>query len=96
MIHLVPPVVGWGVEDLPGFFSLEPRSGCAALLFRINDEEALMFNSLGSILPTLSMLAAPMLLGSLWALVPAIISAALYVVRVYLEDKLLRVEVIRL
>jgi len=40
----------------------------------------------------LSILAAPLLLGSLWALVPAGISAALYVVRTYLEDKLLRAE----
>jgi protein-S-isoprenylcysteine O-methyltransferase Ste14 len=40
----------------------------------------------------LSMVATPVLLGSPWALIPAIISAALYVVRTSLEDKLLKAE----
>jgi protein-S-isoprenylcysteine O-methyltransferase Ste14 len=40
----------------------------------------------------LSQIATPFLLGSLWALVPTIASAALYVVRTYLEDKTLRKE----
>jgi protein-S-isoprenylcysteine O-methyltransferase Ste14 len=40
----------------------------------------------------LAMVASPMLLGSPWALIPAIISAALYVVRTSLEDKLLKAE----
>jgi len=40
----------------------------------------------------LSQIATSFLLGSPWALVPAIASAALYVVRTYLEDKTLRKE----
>jgi protein-S-isoprenylcysteine O-methyltransferase Ste14 len=40
----------------------------------------------------LAMVASPLLLGSLWALIPASISAALYVVRTSLEDRLLRAE----
>jgi protein-S-isoprenylcysteine O-methyltransferase Ste14 len=40
----------------------------------------------------LAMVSSPLLLGSPWALIPAIISAALYVVRTSLEDKLLRAE----
>jgi protein-S-isoprenylcysteine O-methyltransferase Ste14 len=40
----------------------------------------------------LSQVATPFLLGSPWALVPTIASAALYVVRTYLEDKTLREE----
>ncbi len=40
----------------------------------------------------LAMVASPMLLGSPWALIPAIVSAALYAVRTSLEDKLLRAE----
>jgi protein-S-isoprenylcysteine O-methyltransferase Ste14 len=40
----------------------------------------------------LAMVASPLLLGSLWALIPAIMSAALYVVRTSLEDKLLKAE----
>jgi protein-S-isoprenylcysteine O-methyltransferase Ste14 len=41
---------------------------------------------------TLAMVASPLLLGSPWALIPAVLSAALYVVRTSLEDKLLRAE----
>jgi len=40
----------------------------------------------------LAMAASPILLGSPWALIPAFISAALYVVRTSLEDKLLKAE----
>ena len=40
----------------------------------------------------LAMAASPLLLGSLWALIPAVVSAALYVMRTFLEDKLLRAE----
>jgi protein-S-isoprenylcysteine O-methyltransferase Ste14 len=40
----------------------------------------------------LAMVASPVLLGSPWSLIPAIISAALYVVRTALEDKLLKAE----
>ncbi len=40
----------------------------------------------------LSQAAAPLLLGSPWALIPAIAAAALYVVRTYLEDKTLTKE----
>jgi protein-S-isoprenylcysteine O-methyltransferase Ste14 len=40
----------------------------------------------------LAMVASPLLLGSPWALIPAILSAALYAVRTSLEDKLLRAE----
>jgi protein-S-isoprenylcysteine O-methyltransferase Ste14 len=40
----------------------------------------------------LAMVASPILLGSPWALIPALISAALYVVRTSLEDKMLKVE----
>jgi len=43
----------------------------------------------GSILATV---ATPCLLGSPWALIPAIVSGALYVVRTNLEDKTLRQE----
>jgi hypothetical protein len=27
VIYLVPPLLGWGIDDLPGFFSLAPRAG---------------------------------------------------------------------
>jgi protein-S-isoprenylcysteine O-methyltransferase Ste14 len=37
-------------------------------------------------------LATPFLLGSLWGLIPAVLSAALYIVRTSLEDKTLRQE----
>ena len=40
----------------------------------------------------LSQAATPFLLGSAWALIPSVVSAALYVVRTYLEDKTLRQE----
>jgi protein-S-isoprenylcysteine O-methyltransferase Ste14 len=40
----------------------------------------------------LAMIASPLLLGSPWALIPAVISAGLYVVRTYLEDNLLKAE----
>ena len=40
----------------------------------------------------LSGIATPFLLGSLWALIPAVVSAALYVVRTGLEDKTLMEE----
>jgi protein-S-isoprenylcysteine O-methyltransferase Ste14 len=40
----------------------------------------------------LSQLATPFLLGSPWAMIPSVASAALYVVRTYLEDKTLREE----
>jgi protein-S-isoprenylcysteine O-methyltransferase Ste14 len=40
----------------------------------------------------LAMVTTPLLLGSLWALLPAIIAAALYVVRTSLEDNLLQAE----
>ncbi|MBU0492854.1 MAG: isoprenylcysteine carboxylmethyltransferase family protein [Chloroflexi bacterium] len=40
----------------------------------------------------LSQLATPFLLGSPWAMIPSVASAALYVVRTYLEDKTLRAE----
>jgi protein-S-isoprenylcysteine O-methyltransferase Ste14 len=40
----------------------------------------------------LAVLSTPLLLGSLWAMIPSIVSAALYVVRTYLEDKTLLVE----
>jgi protein-S-isoprenylcysteine O-methyltransferase Ste14 len=40
----------------------------------------------------LAMVASPLLLGSPWALIPASLSAVLYVVRTYLEDKLLKAE----
>jgi protein-S-isoprenylcysteine O-methyltransferase Ste14 len=40
----------------------------------------------------LSQAAAPLLLGSPWALIPALAGAALYVVRTYLEDKTLMQE----
>jgi protein-S-isoprenylcysteine O-methyltransferase Ste14 len=40
----------------------------------------------------LSQAATPFLLGSAWALIPSAASAALYVVRTYLEDKTLREE----
>ena len=40
----------------------------------------------------LSQVATPFLLGSAWALIPTVASAALYVVRTYLEDKTLRKE----
>ena len=39
-----------------------------------------------------SQLAAPFLLGSLWALLPSVLLAALFVVRAYLEDKTLMAE----
>ena len=31
-IYLVPPLLGWGMDDLRGFFSLHPRLGYAALV----------------------------------------------------------------
>jgi protein-S-isoprenylcysteine O-methyltransferase Ste14 len=31
-IYLVPPLAGWGVDDLSGFFSLNSRAGYAALI----------------------------------------------------------------
>ncbi len=40
----------------------------------------------------LSQVTTPFLLGSVWALIPSVASAALYVVRTYLEDKALRQE----
>ncbi len=40
----------------------------------------------------LSQMATPFLLGSVWAIIPTVASAALYVVRTYLEDKMLREE----
>jgi protein-S-isoprenylcysteine O-methyltransferase Ste14 len=40
----------------------------------------------------LSQAATPFLLGSAWAIIPAVASAALYVVRTYLEDQTLRQE----
>ena len=40
----------------------------------------------------LAMVASPLLLGSPWAMIPAILSAAFYVVRTYLEDRLLNAE----
>jgi protein-S-isoprenylcysteine O-methyltransferase Ste14 len=40
----------------------------------------------------LAMVASPLLLGSPWALIPAVISVALYVVRTSMEDKLLKAE----
>ena len=40
----------------------------------------------------LTVLATPILLGSLWALIPGGLSVMLYVVRTYLEDKTLREE----
>jgi protein-S-isoprenylcysteine O-methyltransferase Ste14 len=40
----------------------------------------------------LSMLATPFLLGSLWAVIPSLIAALLYVVRTWLEDKTLMEE----
>jgi len=40
----------------------------------------------------LSMISTPFLLGSLWALLPASIGAALYVLRTYLEDQTLQAE----
>jgi protein-S-isoprenylcysteine O-methyltransferase Ste14 len=40
----------------------------------------------------LSQAATPFLLGSAWALIPSVASAALYVVRTYLEDQALRQE----
>jgi protein-S-isoprenylcysteine O-methyltransferase Ste14 len=40
----------------------------------------------------LAMIATPFLLGSLWALIPGMISAGLYVLRTYLEDRTLIVE----
>ena len=32
VIYLVPPLLGWGIDDLPGFFSLAPRAGYAVLI----------------------------------------------------------------
>ena len=32
LIYLVPPLLGWGLDDLAGFFSLSPRLGYAALV----------------------------------------------------------------
>ena len=32
LIYLVPPLLGWGLDDLAGFFSLYPRLGYAALI----------------------------------------------------------------
>jgi protein-S-isoprenylcysteine O-methyltransferase Ste14 len=32
LIYLVPPLLGWGLDDLPGFFSLAPRAGYAILI----------------------------------------------------------------
>jgi protein-S-isoprenylcysteine O-methyltransferase Ste14 len=43
----------------------------------------------GAILYTLAM---PVLLGSVWALIPAVLAAALFVVRTYLEDRTLHAE----
>jgi protein-S-isoprenylcysteine O-methyltransferase Ste14 len=40
----------------------------------------------------LSQVATPLLLGSLWALVPAIAGGAMYIVRTHLEDRALRKE----
>jgi protein-S-isoprenylcysteine O-methyltransferase Ste14 len=40
----------------------------------------------------LAQLVTPCLLGSLWAWIPTLASAALYVVRTYLEDQTLQVE----
>lgn len=36
--------------------------------------------------------AAPFLLGSLWALIPAVLLAGLFVLRTYLEDEMLTAE----
>jgi protein-S-isoprenylcysteine O-methyltransferase Ste14 len=41
---------------------------------------------------SVSQVATPFLLGSAWALIPSVASAALYVVRTYLEDQTLRQE----
>jgi protein-S-isoprenylcysteine O-methyltransferase Ste14 len=41
---------------------------------------------------SVSQAATPLLLGSVWALIPTAASAALYVIRTYLEDKTLREE----
>jgi protein-S-isoprenylcysteine O-methyltransferase Ste14 len=32
LIYLVPPLLGWGLDDLSGFFSLAPRAGYALLI----------------------------------------------------------------
>jgi hypothetical protein len=32
VIYLVPPLLGWGIEDLGGFFSISPRLGYAVLV----------------------------------------------------------------
>jgi protein-S-isoprenylcysteine O-methyltransferase Ste14 len=32
VIYLVPPLLGWGIDDRPGFFSLAPRAGYALLI----------------------------------------------------------------
>jgi protein-S-isoprenylcysteine O-methyltransferase Ste14 len=40
----------------------------------------------------ISLVAAPLLLGSPWALIPAVAAAALYVARTYMEDKTLMEE----
>jgi protein-S-isoprenylcysteine O-methyltransferase Ste14 len=40
----------------------------------------------------LAQLATPLLLGSLWAMIPSILSAGFYILRTYLEDKTLILE----
>lgn len=32
LIYLAPPLLGWGIDDLAGFFSLYPRLGYAVLV----------------------------------------------------------------
>ncbi len=32
LIYLLPPLVGWGLDDLSGFFALAPRAGYALLI----------------------------------------------------------------
>jgi protein-S-isoprenylcysteine O-methyltransferase Ste14 len=40
----------------------------------------------------LAQLATPLLLGSIWAVIPSLLSAGFYVIRTYLEDKTLILE----
>jgi hypothetical protein len=40
----------------------------------------------------LCILSTPLLLGSGWAMIPALVSVACYVLRTYLEDRMLMVE----